>query len=387
MQVITVVGVVVILLFAGVVGILMVGADGYFVLTPGQAPVVTASKECRPVGGGAYALPGGQPCVQLVVPPTRAHPTKGTIMMVDVYEGKPNPWQYLIYKLGLSSVFQKHIEFVPDKYIIGIGTASQLNCQNTQQAVQATSAAPVAALRRLGYVVKQENLGAQVDTVIPRTAAAAAGLECNDLITAVDGKPVHTAGDVAADLHGLPPGTSVRVTVVRDTPGGKPRTFDLVARLGPTPALSGQPANQKQGFLGIMSETRTKYDFPFPVSVQVGSIGGPSDGLALALGLIDTLSQGQLTGGLKIAATGEIDPNGNVIQIGGAAQKAVAVRRAGAQVFFVPQANYAAAKSEAGSMKVMAVNSLDQALADLSALGGHVPPPTAAASVATAAGR
>jgi PDZ domain-containing secreted protein len=61
------------------------------------------------------------------------------------------------------------------------------------------------------------------------------------------------------------------------------------------------------------------------------------------------------------------------------AQKAVAVRQAGAQVFFVPTDELKAAESQAGSMKVYPVSSLDQALNDLKALGGHLPPTVARA--------
>ncbi len=373
-------GILIILLFAGAVALLKVGADGYYVLSPGQAPVVTASSQCRPAGGGSFSLPGGKPCVQLVVPPGKAHGTTGSIMMVVVYEGKPNPLQYLIYKLGLLKTFEKHVQFVPNKNIIGNGTPQQLDCNNTQQAIQATSAAPVAALRRLGYTVKEEDVGAQIDTVLARTPAAAAGLQCNDLVTAINGTPVRSAEDIGTAIKGLPPGAEVRLAVIRTTSQGSTRPLELTARLSGTPARSGVAANPKKAFLGVESETRTKYDFPFPVSANVGSIGGPSDGLALALGFIDTLDQGQLTGGLPIAATGTIDPDGNVGEIGGAAQKAVAVRDAGAKVFLVPKGNYAEAKREAGSMKVLPVTSLDQALAELQSLGGQLPPPSAHAT-------
>ncbi|HET6965712.1 MAG TPA: PDZ domain-containing protein [Acidimicrobiales bacterium] len=382
-KVLLIAGIVVILLFAGAVGLLKIGADGYYVLSPGQAPVVTASQQCRAAGGGSFSLPGGKPCVQLVVPPGRAHGTTGTIMMVDVYEGKPNPLQYLIYKLGWQKTFENHVQFVPNKNIIGNGTPEQLNCNNTQQAMQATSAAPVAALRRLGYTVKEEDVGAQLDAVLPGTPASAAGLQCNDLVTAVNGAPVRSAQDIGASIKPLAPGTEVHLTVIRSTAQGSSRTLVLTARLSGTPARAGLAANPNKPFLGVESETRTKYDFPFPVSANVGSIGGPSDGLALALGFIDTLDQGRLTGGLAVAATGTIDPDGNVGEIGGAAQKAVAVRNAGAKVFLVPKGNYAEAKSEAGSMKVFAVSSLNQALADLQSLGGQVPAPTAHATAVT----
>ena len=366
----TLAGAVAVLLIVGILGWLKVGSDGYYVLTPGNAPLVTASAACRSIGGGSFAIPGGQPCVQLIVPAGRDHAHDDSIMMVDVEQAKANPWQYLLFKLHLLHTFGVVAEIHSTRDFLGNVPASQLSCQDSQQAYQATSQAPVAALRRLGYKVKEEHLGAQIDLVIPGTPAVEAGLQCNDLITAVNGKPTQTADQVTADLHGLPAGTTVQLTVLRGTPGKK---LTLTARLEALPGQKGQPPNPKQGFMGVETETRLVYDFPIAVSADVGSIGGPSDGLALALGFINTLTQGKLTGGLKVAATGEIDTSGKVYAIGGAAEKAVAVRDAGAQVFFVPTANYAEAKREAGKVKVYAVATLDQALAILKQMGGQVP--------------
>lgn len=298
-------------------------------------------------------------------------------MMVDVEQAKANPWQYLLFKLHLLRTFGVVAEIHSSRDFLGNVPASQLGCQDTQQAYQATSQAPVAALRRLGYKVKEEDLGAQIDLVIPGTPAVAAGLRCNDLITAVNGKPVQTAGQLTADLHGLPAGTSVKLAVSRTGPGGTAKSLTITARMEAVPGQNGQPPDPKQGFVGVETETRILYDFPISVSADVGSIGGPSDGLALALGFINSLSQGKLTGGLKVAATGEIDTSGKVYEIGGAAEKAVAVRDAGAQVFLVPTGNYADAKREAGKVKVYAVGTLDQALAILKSLGGQVPAPPA----------
>ncbi|HMC39748.1 MAG TPA: PDZ domain-containing protein [Acidimicrobiales bacterium] len=367
------------ILVAGGITYLKVKAHGYFILSPGQAPVVTSEAACRPVGGGSFSLPGGRPCVQLVVPAGRAHTTDGTIMMVDVFEDRANPWQYLIKKVPLLNRLEKDSVLVNAKEIVS-GSASQLDCQNSEEAYQAATAAPVAALRRLGYPVKEVDLGTQIATVYPGTPAARFGLQCGDVITGVDGKAVHTRDDLFAALRGLPAGTVVRVRLQRGVDGpAAVRNIVTSVRLAPRPSpVAKQPPDPKQGYIGIDTGTYLKYDFPFPVSAQVGSIGGPSDGLALALGFINTLSGGKLTGGLRVAATGTIDPDGTVGAIGGAAQKAVAVRRAGAQVFLVPAGdNYRDAKPEAGSMKVFPVATLDQALADLRSLGGQIPPPVA----------
>ena len=85
-----------------------------------------------------------------------------------------------------------------------------------------------------------------------------------------------------------------------------------------------------------VSET---YKFPFQVKIRVGDIGGPSAGLMFALGIIDKLTPGNLTGGRFIAGTGEISADGTVSPIGGIQQKMVGARAAGATVFLTPAAN------------------------------------------------
>jgi PDZ domain-containing protein len=127
--------------------------------------------------------------------------------------------------------------------------------------------------------------------------------------------------------------------------------------------------------LGISDEDQVDYAFPFNVSIDVTNIGGPSAGLAMTLGVIDALDGGSLTGGHTVAATGTIDPQGNVGDVGGVAQKTVAVEKAGATIFLVPPQEYGVAMSEdRPGLKVYEVSTLDRALAVLAAHGGSVRP-------------
>ena len=94
----------------------------------------------------------------------------------------------------------------------------------------------------------------------------------------------------------------------------------------------------------------------------------------MTLGIIDKLSSGRLTGGRIVAATGTIDQDGNVGDVGGVAQKTIAVERAGATVFFVPKVEFKTAESKATpQLHVYAVTNLDQVLRILKGLGGTVP--------------
>ena len=57
----------------------------------------------------------------------------------------------------------------------------------------------------------------------------------------------------------------------------------------------------------------------------------------MTLAILDDLTPGNLTGGMRVAVTGTIDSEGNVGEIGGIEQKAVAARAAHVKLFIVPQ--------------------------------------------------
>ena len=134
------------------------------------------------------------------------------------------------------------------------------------------------------------------------------------------------------------------------------------------------PSTRPTAYLGIDPETQQDWHFPVHVTVHTQNIGGPSAGLAMALGIMDKLSSGRLTGHRIVAATGTIDQDGNVGDVGGVAEKTIAVEREGATVFFVPTVELKAAESKASpQLHVYAVHNIDQVLRILKRLGGRVP--------------
>ncbi len=80
---------------------------------------------------------------------------------------------------------------------------------------------------------------------------------------------------------------------------------------------------------------------------------------------------GDLLGDNKVAVTGTMELDGSVGEVGGIAQKAVAARRAGAKYFLVPRSLENEAKRNAGSMKVIPVSNLAEALDALASIGGN----------------
>ena len=73
--------------------------------------------------------------------------------------------------------------------------------------------------------------------------------------------------------------------------------------------------------------------------------------------------------GHKIAATGEIFPDGSVGPIGGIKQKTIGAREAGVDAFLVPAGENARdARKDAGGLRIIPVESFPQALRALATL-------------------
>ena len=306
-------------------------------------------------------------------------PHHDTILLTDVYLQSLTAWQWLTMH------FQSHVQFLSANELVDPGVpADELAAQGFLEMYDSKQAAEVAALRRLGWRVAARPDGAVVTAVVAPSPARLAGLRVADRIIAVDGRATRSVCGVVAAVHGVAPGTVVHLRVQRariDAQGlitwRPPTSLSLRAAApssatGPTgcPGVHGAAKSE----LGIGLEDGVHYALPGQISINTNYIGGPSAGLAMTLSLIDELSRGSLTGHAIVAATGTMSPGGLVGDVGGVAEKTVAVQRAGATVFLVPTVEVATARGAAQpGLRVMGVNTLAQALGDLRKLGGAKP--------------
>lgn len=320
-----------------------VGATWYHLdevaLGPGEAVAVT----------GPHGL--------ISVPAKLSHPTNGRILLTTVSLSNVRAIDWIFDKLN------SNVSLVPASEVYGPLSSSQFQQYDTAEMTLSQQAAAVVALRQLGYSVP-EHQGATVVEVAPGSPAARHGVPLGAVLVAVDSQPVTSAKQAVAVLEAHRPGQVVRLTLQQSD--GKPaRTISLT--------LAQKPNHPQEGYVGIAVATGPWFSLPFPVQVNSDSIGGPSAGLAFTLGIMDELSSGDLTGGKTVAATGVINLNGTVGQVGGVPQKTVAVERAGASVFLVPRREYQLAEAKAGThLRVVPVSNLDQALVALQRLGGHL---------------
>ena len=145
--------------------------------------------------------------------------------------------------------------------------------------------------------------------------------------------------------------------------------------LGDDPELATVAADDdpERAIIGVALEDRiTDFESSIDVDIDSGDVGGPSAGLAFTLAVLDVLTPGELTGGHRVAVTGTMDIDGNVGPVGGGAQKAIAVRNQGYEVFLVPSDELEEVQEAVGDdVRVIAVDTLDEALDALKSLGGN----------------
>ena len=96
--------------------------------------------------------------------------------------------------------------------------------------------------------------------------------------------------------------------------------------------------------------------------------GGPSAGFMFALGILDSVTDGDLTRGYYVAGTGTIAQDGSVGAVGGAAEKALAAEQDGAQVFLVPRDDAAEAHRWVRNIQIVPIARFEDAIHALCAL-------------------
>lgn len=253
------------------------------------------------------------------------------------------------------------VEIVDEEQILGPRNADENRKFNLQLMDTSKQVATQVALEKLGYEVDLSVAGERVIEVVADSPADGV-MEPGDMIIAVEGEPIDDPGDLQRILSDNHPGEHVDVKLRPFTSSGE-KDVDL--------ELAAAEDDPDRGIMGVkVQPDGVEFHFPFDVQFDTGDVGGPSAGLAFTLGLLDKLTPGELTGGQPVAVTGTINADGTVGQIGGSAQKAAAVKRAGIKVFLVPSADYEEAVEHAGDVKVVKVDTLDDALAALTELGG-----------------
>ncbi|MFD5034147.1 PDZ domain-containing protein [Streptomyces sp. NPDC058220] len=281
---------------------------------------------------------GGEPVLQ--ISGRKTYPTSGHLNMTTVRvtgaDYRMNIVEAVYGWLAHDNVVVPHDTLYPDGK-----TEEQSTQENAEEFSQSQESAKVAALKELDIPVTSRVI---VSSVL-KDGAAEGTLHAGDVIRAVDGSPVRQPEDVAKLVTRHKPGEDVVFTIApaadakaAEKAGKEPEGTKKIT-------ITTQKADEgDRAVVGIRAGT--DHTFPFTVDIKLADVGGPSAGLMFALGIVDKLTPGALTGGTFVAGTGTIDDKGAVGPIGGIEMKLVGARSAGATYFLTPNDNCAAAASD-----------------------------------------
>jgi PDZ domain-containing protein len=280
----------------------------------------------------------------------RTYPDSGHLNLttVSVLGG---PAQRMDLLTALRGWLDRSIAVIPEEQVYPKGqTAQQSEQESNDEMRDSQESATTAALRSLDIPVTTH---VSVNSIAPDSPARGK-LRANDEILQVDGKAINGGAALRALITAHKAGDQVAFAIDR---GGK--RSDVTVTTG--------KATDGRTIVGIT--TRDVSDYPFTVKIGLKDVGGPSAGLMFALGIIDKLTPGSLTGGAFVAGTGTIDDSGQVGPIGGIAQKMIAAKRAGATVFLAPTGDCAEAISTVpNGLRLVRAKNLQSAVASLDAL-------------------
>lgn len=245
-------------------------------------------------------------------------------------------------------------DLVPEHAIVPPGTdEGDRRRANARAMDRSQEIAAAIALRELGHDVPVTPSGALVTAVAPDVPAAGE-LEAGDVVVAADGEPVRTPDDLRRLVRTREPGETVELRVRRGS-----ESLELTVETVPSPDAPRRPV------IGVQVEQEAEIDLPFDVEIDLGAVGGPSAGLAFALDVLEELGR-DVDRGRRVVATGELALDGSVGPVGGIKQKVLGARRSGADVFVVPAGeNATEAQRHAGNLRVVPVESFEQALSRL----------------------
>ena len=224
--------------------------------------------------------------------------------------------------------------------------SAEIDKENVALMDRSKETATVVALRQVGY--KIEPSGVEVTEVVAG-APADGKLRAGDEILAADGHLVDSTDEVRKAITGHKPGERVAFRVERGK-GEKNVSVEVQE-------VEDQPR------VGILLRDLFP-DLPVKVTIQTqNNIGGPSAGLMFTLSIIDKLTSQDLTGGRRIAGTGEIALDGSVLPVGGVGEKLIAVHRLGVTTFLIPAENCAGVKGQVpDGLRLVKVSKVDDAL-------------------------
>lgn len=307
---------------------------GFVTWSPGSAHDVLAT--------------GDEPAIS--VSGVETYPTEGSLQITTVSVTSPDA--RLTLPEAVLAYWLPDRDTLPRESIYPAGKSpEQVETEEQEMMAGSQTEAVVAALRQAGVPVVERPVIAAVTVGGPSDGVLTPG----DLVLSIDGTAVETRDDVLDAIQSAAVGDEVAFSVLRE---GQEEQVVVTT--------DGSNNDASVPVVGAM--VGTGYEYPADVSFGIDpAIGGSSAGLVFSLAIYDKITPGPLVPG-SVAGTGQITATGEVGGIGGIQQKIHGAEEAGAGVFLVPEANCPDVAGVRTDLSLVAVDSLDTAVAALEQL-------------------
>lgn len=300
----------------------------------------------------------------------QTYPTEGALFMTTVSE-YGGPTEGIDVFQAIWGWLDPKQEVAPREMFYDDSVSDEENrLQNAEAFSTSQTYAVGAALKYLNLPVNENVVVASITEGAPALGLLKAG----DIVTAVDGVTTKVSKEVAQLVQKKPAGSTVTFSVTRQ---GSAINIPIV-----TAARVDDPTTTEDEsgipYVGIGLDMQ--YVGDFNVDFAQTNIGGPSAGMMFSLAIIDKLTPGAITNGVKIAGTGTIDGDGNVGPIGGISRKLIGAADAGTKLFLAPIENCSEVLGAVpDDLTVVPVATLTQAVKAIEDFNSGKPLPTCSA--------
>lgn len=287
--------------------------------------------------------------------------SRGEFHLVTVSGGRATPIEYMMAKLSTYHDVLPIEEALPEGF-----TDEEYHYYQLKMMEDSKTASKVVAYEAANGKVDITLNGVFVVQTIAGMPAQDL-IKVGDRIIAVDGIDVQEPANLIDYVETKSVEEKVELTLMRDE-----QIMNVEVM------IDYFPDNQDKKGVGIQLIADKTVQVEPQVNIKSGNIGGPSAGLMFALEIHNQLVEADITKGYKIAGTGEIDFEGNVLRVGGVDKKVIAAHRKGIDIFFAPNeqgnpdSNYELAKQTAEEiktdMKIVPIDSFAEALEYLNQL-------------------
>lgn len=296
-------------------------ASGTLIVILGLATMVLPTRFVVEAPGPTFNTIGEVNGTKLItIPDEKTYPTAGALDMTTVFV-QGGGQKRLPFLNVMEGWISPHQDVLPEEMVIPRGVTSEQNSeQNTVAMDDSQQLSTAAALTELDIPFRQSLTVAGF-----ATEQNSKDMKVGDVLLSINGTPI-------TDMTGL--------RAALKAAGDKPSVL-AIERAGKKQDVTVTTTAGEDGQRQIGIFLGASFDFPKTVKFGLENVGGPSAGMIFALGIIDKLTPGEMTGGKHFAGTGTITADGTVGPIGGIAQKLVGARDAGASYFLAPADNCA----------------------------------------------